>query len=142
MDAVYQLLQSLQEVITALLHVVMALVNIVLPWFPLLVWIAFWSLAVNWSRAFDILRKGGAIGVLLLMFVSVLVWGSVAPPIEGSHSLFGLTVSNFAGKFVYVTMLTCIALLCGSAQMSGAFGSLVDFSDESAADDAEDSHAH
>jgi len=142
MDAVYQLLQSLQEVITALLNVVMALVNIVLPWFPLLVWIAFWSLAVNWSRAFDILRKGGAIGVLLLMFVSVLVWGSVAPPIEGSHSLFGLTVSNFAGKFVYVTMLTCIALLCGSAQMSGAFGSLADFSDESATDDAEDSHAH
>jgi len=141
MDAVTQLLNSLLNVLTALLDVVMALVNIVLPWSPLLIWIAFWSLAVNWSRAFDILRKGGSIGVLLLMFVSVLVWGAVAPPLEGTHSLLGLTVSNYAGKFIYVTMLTCIALLCGSAQMSGAFGSLADFSGESA-DDAEDSHAH
>ena len=76
-----------------------------------------------------------------MMFVSVLVWGAVAPPLEGTHSLLGLTVSNYAGKFIYVTMLTCIALLCGSAQMSGAFGSLADISGESA-DDAEDSHAH
>lgn len=141
MDAVYQLFDSLLNVLTALLDVLLAVVNIVLPWSPLLIWMAFWSLAVNWSRAFDILRKGGFIGVLLMMFVAVLVWGAVAPPVEGTHSLFGLTVSNYAGKFVWVTMLTCIALLCGSAQMSGAFGSLVDFSDESAADDA-DSHAH
>ena len=64
------------------------------------------------------------------MFVTVIVWGAVAPPVEGTHSLFGLTVSNYAGKFIYVTMLTCITLLCGSVQMSGSFGSLVDFSDE------------
>lgn len=140
MEAVTQLLDSLLNVVTALLNVLVALVNIVLPWFPLLIWIGFWSLAVNWARAFDILRKGGFIGVLLMMFVAVLVWGAVAPPIEGTHSLFGLTVNNYSGKFIYVTMLTCIALLCGSAQMSGAFGSLVDFSDESDSGESHDSH--
>ncbi|MEQ9408874.1 MAG: hypothetical protein RIK87_14150 [Fuerstiella sp.] len=140
MDAVIELLQSLVNVFWSVLDVVIALVHVILPWLPLLAWIAFWSLAVNWVRAFDILRRGGFIGLLLLMFLAVIVWGAAAPPVDGVHTLFGLTVSNYAGKFIYVTMLTCIALLCGSAQMSGAFGSLADFSDEEA-EGAEAGHA-
>lgn len=145
MDAVIDLFQSLVNVFWSLIDVVIALVNVILPWLPLLAWIAFWSFAVNWAKTFDILRKGGFIGVLLLMFAAVIVWGAVAPPIEGTHTLFGLTVSNYAGKFIYVTMLTCIALLCGSVQMSGTFGSWVDFSKDDAADDqthSHEAHAH
>jgi hypothetical protein len=88
------------------------------------------------------------VGVFLLMFVTVLVWGAVAPPAEGKHLLFGLSVSNYAGKFIYVSMLTCIALLCGSAQLSGAFGSLCEFPEEPADDDhghgghGHDDHGH
>ena len=136
MDAVIELFQSLVNVFWSLLDVVVALVRVILPWLPLLAWLAYWSLAVNWAKATRILWNGGFIGVLLLMFVTVLVWGAVAPPIEGTHSLFGLTVSNYAGKFIYVTMLTCITLLCGSVQMSGTFGSLVDFSNEDGQDEA------
>ena len=141
MDAVFELLQSMVNVFWSLRDVVIALVRVLLPWLPLLIWIAFWSLAVNWARAFDVLRKGGFIGLLLLMFLAVIVWGAVAPPLEGSHVLFGLTVSNYAGKFIYVTMLTCIALLCGSAQMSGTFGSLTDFSNEEQPEETHDAHA-
>ena len=130
MDAVIELLQSLLNVVTSLIDVVMALVRVILPWLPLLAWIAYWSLCVNWVKAFDVLRRGGFVGVLLLLFMTVLVWGAVAPPVDGAHSLFGLTVSNYPGKFIYVAMLTCIAVLCGSVQMSGTFGSLVDFSDD------------
>ena len=139
MDAVIELFQSLVNVFWSVLNVVVALFRVIVPWLPLFAWIAFWSLAVNWAKAFDILRKGGFIGVLLLMFVAVLVWGAVAPPIEGTHTLFGLTVSNFAGKFIYVTLLTCISLLCGSVQMSGTFGSLIDFSDD---DEPAHDHSH
>ncbi|MCA9083576.1 MAG: hypothetical protein KDA81_05955 [Planctomycetaceae bacterium] len=146
MDAVVELFQSLLNVFWSLLDVVVALVNVILPWLPLLAWMAFWSLAVNWAKAFDVLRRGGFIGVLLLMFLAVLVWGAVAPPVEGTHSILGLTVSNYAGKFIYVTMLTCIALLCGSVQMSGTFGSLIDFSNEEQTEEVHhghhDSHAH
>lgn len=133
MDAVIELFQSLVNVLWSLLDVVVALVRVIIPWLPLLAWIAYWSLAVNWFRAFDVLRRGGFLGVLLLMFLAVLVWGAVAPPVDGAHTVFGLTVSNYPGKFIYVTMLTCIALLCGSVQMSGTFGSLVRFSDEDTA---------
>ena len=144
MDAVIDLLQSLVNVFWSLRDVVVALVKVILPWLPLLAWIAYWSLAVNWVKAFDILRRGGFIGLVLLMTIAVLVWGAVAPPVDGSHTLFGLTVSNYPGKFIYVTMLTCIALLCGSVQMSGTFGSLIDFSkeDEPVDDHGESAHAH
>lgn len=130
MEALLELIQNIVALFWSILDVIVALIKVVLPWLPLLAWVAFWTLAVNWVKAFDVLRRGGFIGVLLLMFAAVLVWGAVAPPVAGSHSMFGLTVSNYAGKFIYVTMLTCIALLCGSAQMNGFAKGLVSF-DES-----------
>jgi hypothetical protein len=138
MDAFLQLVTSILQLLQALLQVLLSLINVAVPWLPLLAWIAFWGLAVNWSKAFPILRRGGYFGVLLLMLAAVLVWGSVAPPEGGRHFLLGLSVSNYTGKFLYVTMLTCIALLCGSAQLNGAFGRLAEFPEEP----AEDDHGH
>jgi hypothetical protein len=138
MDALVDLFSSLVDVLWSLLNVVVNLVRVIVPWLPLLAWIGFWTFAVNWAKAFPILRRGGLIGVFLLMFVTVLIWGSVAPPVNGEHVMFGLSVSNYVGKFIYVTMLTCIALLCGSAQLSGAFGSLCEFPEEP----ADDHHGH
>ena len=138
MDALFDLFSSLINVLWSLLDVVVNLVRVVLPWLPLLAWVGFWTFAVNWAKAFPILRRGGFIGILLLMFVTVIVWGAVAPPVNGKHLMLGLSVSNYAGKFIYVTMLTCIALLCGSAQLSGAFGRLGEFPEEP----AEDDHGH
>lgn len=142
MDALFDLFSSLVNVLSALLDVVVNLMRVVLPWLPLLGWIGYWAFCVNWVKAFPILRKGGMIGVLLLMLAAVLVWGAVAPPEGGKHYMVGLAVSNFAGKFIYVTMLTCIALLCGSAQLSGAFGKLGEFPEEPAEDDHGHGHGH
>ncbi len=138
MEALVDLFFSLIDVLRSLLNVVVSLVRLVVPWLPLLAWIGFWTFAVNWAKAFPILRRGGLIGVFLMMFVSVLIWGSVAPPVGGEHFMFGLSVSNYVGKFIYVTMLTCIALLCGSAQLSGAFGKLCEFPEEP----EDDHHGH
>lgn len=139
----FDLFTSLVNVFFSLLDVVVNLARLIMPWLPLLGWIGFWSFAVNWARALPVLRRGGFIGVLLLMFVAVLVWGAIAPPADGTHFLMGLKVSNHAGKFIYVTMLTCIALLCGSAQLSGAFGRLGQFPEEPAEDDhSHGSHGH
>ncbi len=142
MDALIELFVTLRELLTSLLNVVLALLRVVLPWLPLLAWIAFWTLAVNWVRLFDVLRRGGMVGILLLMFAAVLVWGAVSPPASGHHFMFGLTVSNYVGKFIYVTMLTCIALLCGSAQMNGFAGGLVDFSDGQGQGDSSQAAGH
>lgn len=127
MDALLDLGSSLVDMFGSLLNVLVDLGRVILPWIPLLAWVGYWTYAVNWAKALPVLRRGGLIGILLLMFVAVIIWGTVAPPVDGHHVLLGLTVSNFAGKFIYVTILTCIALLCGSVQLSGALGRVGEF---------------
>ena len=115
-----QLLDSLLNLLEAVVVVLAALGAAIAPWWPLIAWVAFWLLAVNWFKLRLTLLDGGWIGVLLIGLMMILVWGIVAPPPDGTHSLLGLKVSNFVGKTMYVTGLFVIMLLCGSAQLSGA----------------------
>jgi len=101
-----------------------------LPLLPLAGWIIFWLFAVNWQSFRKVLWQGGAVGVLLMGGVAVLVWGSIAPPDGGTHSLFTLTVSNYVGKTVYVASLLVIMFLCGAVQLSGATADCCRFTDE------------
>jgi hypothetical protein len=119
--------QSFIQLLTALGALIVALGRVLLPFLPLVAWIAFWTLAVNWTRLRVIFLQGGWIGLLLIGIVAVLVWGTVAPPPTGSHHLLGLTLGNFVGKTVFVTTLICIMFLCGSVQLSGACGRLCNF---------------
>jgi len=115
-----ELLISLSDLMVAAWSLLKAVSGLVLPWFPLAVWIGFWLCAVNWNKLREVLiAKGGLLGVLLIGAIWVLIWGVVAPPESGSHHLFGLTLSNFVGKLVYVTALFCLMFLCGSVQLSG-----------------------
>ena len=81
-------------------------------------WIIFCTGALNWVRLRRIILSGGWIGVLLIAFAAVIVWGSIAPPEGGKHFILGAPLSNFPGKMVYVTGLICIMLLCGSVQLA------------------------
>jgi hypothetical protein len=129
------LLDSLQNLLLALVELLAMLAGTIAPWWPLIAWVAFWTLAVNWTKLRVVLLSRGFIGVLLIAFMWVLVWGIVAPPEGGSHHLLGLTVSNFVGKLMYVTALLVIALLCGSVQLSGAVDKYLHF-----VEPIEDSH--
>lgn len=123
----YQLLDSLLNLLVAFWNVARDLVALVLPWTPLVAWVAFWLLAVNWVKYRAVLIKGGWTGVFFIGLMTILIWGLIAPPEGGVHHVFGLSLSNFVGKTVYVTALFSIMFLCGSAQLSGACGSLVCF---------------
>lgn len=116
-----ELLVSLSDLLVAAWGLLKAVSGLLLPWFPLAVWIGFWLFAVNWKKLHEVLfSKGGLLGVLLIGAVWVLIWGVVAPPPGGSHFILGLTITNsFIGKAVYVTGLFCIMALCCSLQLSG-----------------------
>lgn len=74
------LLQSLLDLLIALWGVLKSLGLVLLPWIGLAAWIAYWLFAVNWTRLRTVLLQGGLIGVLLIGFVMIVVWGVVAPP--------------------------------------------------------------
>lgn len=120
MEALGNLLDSFKQLFFSLVNIVGDLAALIVPWAPLIAWVAFWLLAVNWVKLRGIFLRGGWIGFVLLAFVMILVWGAVAPPVSGSHNLLGLKLSNYVGKTVYVTFLFCIILICGSVQLSGA----------------------
>lgn len=134
------LFDSLQNLLLALIQLLATLAETIAPWWPLIAWVAFWTFAVNWRKLHEVLWDRGAIGVLLIAFLWVLVWGIVAPPEGGYHHLLGLTVVNFVGKLMYVTALMVIALLCGSVQLSGAVDNYLHFVEP--VDDSHDDHSH
>lgn len=136
------LLHALVNVLQSLVELLAAAARTVAPWTALIAWVAFWTLAVDWTKLYPVLAKGGIIGALLIGFVAVLVWSVVAPPPDGHHYLFGLTLSNVTGKLVYVTGLALIVAACASVQLSGACRSLVDFSEPVAVAESHDDHGH
>lgn len=140
------LLQALLNLLAAIVELLVAVGTIIVPWIPLIAWAAFWALAVNWQRLAGVIRSGAFIGVALIALLAVLVWGCVAPPIDGHHYFnllgFKLSVSNFTGKLVYVMGLVVIMFAAGSAQLSGMFDGLVSFADDEEPADDHDHQGH
>lgn len=137
----YALLESLVQLLVALWDVVVSLIAIVVPWLPLIGWIAFWLCAVDWTKFRVQLLKGGWIGLLLIALVAILCWWAIAPPAGGSHYILGLKLSNMVGKTVYVTFLVSIMFICGSLQLSGALPQCCQFAQEPELE-PEAQHAH
>ena len=73
MDALYQLLDSLLQLMIALWSTFYSLAVLVLQYAPLIAWVAFWLLADNWEKYRHVLANGGWIGLILIGFVMVLV---------------------------------------------------------------------
>jgi hypothetical protein len=131
------LFDSLIQLFQVLFNLVISLGGVILPWLPLIAWVAFWLLAVDWSKLRGQMVRGGFLAVVLIGLMMILVWGIVAPPADGSHQMLGLKLSNYVGKTVYVTMLLSIMFLCGSVQLSGSVDRLLNFPE-----DAPEPHAH
>jgi len=112
-----ELLNSLLNLILAIAEVLSALAVTVAPLWPLIAWVAFWTLAVDWVKLRRCLLDGGWIGLVLTGLVMILIWGCVSP--TETEEILGLNVSNFVAKTVWVTGLGVIMLLCGSLQLSG-----------------------
>ena len=90
------------------------LLRILLSWLPLALWIVWWLLAVNWRRGWVALAQGAWLAILLLMFLTALVWSYIDPsplPFTGDGS-----ISAFWWRLGCVGALTLTALFCGWLQ--------------------------
>lgn len=137
-----EVVSNLIALLSAVWQLVISVAALIIPWTPLIAWLAFWLFAVNWVKLRAVMLQGGLIGVLFFGFMAILIWGVIAPPADGNHYPFGLTLSNFVGKTVYVTALLTIMFLCGSVQLSGACGSWASFPEPDPEDDHHGGHAH
>ncbi|MBI3861680.1 MAG: hypothetical protein HY290_07270 [Planctomycetia bacterium] len=118
-EAIANLASSVVDLLTAVF-------GLVVPWTPLAAWIAFWLFAVNWVTLRETLSKGGWIALVLIGAIMVLVWGSIAPD-QGTFDFYGLKVSNFVEKAVYVSGLIVIMFLAGALQLSGCCSKCMQF---------------
>ena len=66
------LLNRLLELIIAVWNVVESLFHLILPWTPLVAWVAFWLLAVNWVKFRAVLLKGGWTGLAFIGLIAVI----------------------------------------------------------------------
>jgi len=136
------LIDSLQNFLLAGWNVIAELFHLVTDHVPLplliglLAWIVFWTFGVNWVKLRETLLKGGCVALILIALATVLVWAGIDPPTNGHHSLFGLHVSNYVGKTMYVTALVCIMFLCGSVQLSGCCAGCCRFEEDQPEADA------
>lgn len=133
------LLELSVDLLAAVWNLLFELVSLVLPWSALLLWVAFWLLAVNWVKFFQVFLKGGWTGVVFIYLMMIMIWGLIAPPDGGVHTIFHLELSNFVGKTVYTTALFCIAGICGSVQMAGSVDRWTCFKED---EEPEAGHAH
>ncbi|MCA9079735.1 MAG: hypothetical protein KDA58_04210 [Planctomycetaceae bacterium] len=138
-----ELLTALWNLVLALLAVIVTLLHSLVPWLPLIAWIAFWLLAVNWSKLYPaLMERGGIVGVALLGLMTILIWGAIAPPDNGEYALYGLHVSNFVGKTVFVTGMFVIAAMCASVQLTGVCAPCCLFEEPVVEDHGHDDHHH
>lgn len=81
---------------------------------PLIAFVAWCLLAVNWRRAWPVLGNGGWVPLVLIGGMAAAVWAFVFPT---PHILFGhITVPNGLWQLAAVAVLMCVALLCGWLQ--------------------------
>jgi hypothetical protein len=87
----------------------------VFPLWPLLVvWVAWWLLAVNWRKTWPVLAQGGWAPVVLLVLMTALVWSRLAP---GELTwVNGTSVPNYWWQLLGVSLLALSALFCGWLQ--------------------------
>src|SRR5688572_26569554 len=84
-----------------------------LPWLPGGLWCAWWLWGVNWPKAWQVLARGGWVGVVLVVFASALAWSATFP---STARVLGLPLPNFWWQLGACSALAGVALFCGWLQ--------------------------
>jgi CBS domain containing-hemolysin-like protein len=115
---VVEIIQTLTQLVITLGTLVLEIGALALQHALLIAWVAWWLWGVNWTKAWDVLARGGWMVVVLLTVLGALVWSAIAP---GSYILFDLfQLPNFWWQLMATTLIVLLALFCGWLQ--GVFG--------------------
>lgn len=133
------LFETLVELVTVALRLVVEVLQLGLTWSLLLVWVAWWLWAVNWKKAWRVLADGAWAPVVLIALMVAGVWSQVRPGVLVVSPK--LAIANFWWQLGAVGLLVASALFCGWLQ--GYFGwTPTEIDLEPPAHAAESAHAH
>jgi hypothetical protein len=111
---VEHLIQALEQLILALGQLLGVLGGLLLQWWLVLLWIAWWLWGVNWQKAWPVLARGAWAPLVLVVMLVALVWSQIAP---GSSNFLGLvSLPNFWWQLTATGLLAATALFCGWLQ--------------------------
>lgn len=110
--------QNFVQIATDVGRILSPLLQLVVHWLLLIVWLAWWLWCVNWRRVWPVLAEGAWAPVVLLIVIASLGWSQIAPrplTIPGVG-----TLPNFWWQLSAVASLAGLTLFCGWLQ--GVFG--------------------
>lgn len=113
-----ELLNSLIELVLALVGVAFALLTLLKPVLPLLVWMAFWYLAVDWKRLRSTLGAGGWVVPVLVAAFVVAVRIATAESATVKMPFGPATLSPTVAAVAWTSLMAALAMICGAAQIS------------------------
>ncbi len=93
---------------------IVQILNLILQWSLILVWLAVALLAINWKNIWPTLAKGAWLPGVLLIIIASIVWASIAP--SSCNCLGFMTVGNFWWQLGAVSLIATVTLLCGWLQ--------------------------
>jgi hypothetical protein len=109
-----ELWDTLVQLVTVLGRLLVELLQLGLHGALLIAWVAWWLLGVNWQKAWPVLRQGGWVPGVLLVFIAALAWSRIAP---GPCECLGfVSVPNFWWQLGGVSLIAAVALFCGWLQ--------------------------
>jgi hypothetical protein len=105
--------QTFGELFAVLGQLLIQLLALAGHWLLLIVWVAWWLLAVNWQKAWPVLRSGGWAPLVLLMLMVALAWSRLQAV---RYEIFDLSIANFVWQLAAVCLLVALTLFCGWLQ--------------------------
>ena len=111
-------MQTLGDLVTIALRLVVQVLELGLHWWLLLFWIAWWLCAVNWTKAWRVLADGAWAPLVLVWLMIAAVWSQIYPSILPVFP--GAAIANFWWQLGTVGLAIGSALFCGWLQ--GYFG--------------------
>ncbi len=109
-------LEALVQLLTSSWTLFVYLLLFLLQWSLVIVWVAWWLLAVDWRKAWPVLARGAWVPAVLLVIVASLTWAKIWP--RTLNVLPGFSVPNFWWQFLAVSALAGTALICGWVQVN------------------------
>ena len=106
--------QTLLQILELLAKLGGELLQFVLAWGLLIVWLAWWLWGVNWKKAWPVLAQGAWLPALLVLVATALAWSQIYP--SECTCLGFVTVPNFWWQLGEASLLAAVTLLCGWLQ--------------------------